>query len=310
MNIIFFGTSLFSKVVIETLWNNNISITGVVTRKMKPKGRGKLKMPTPVSIFCREKEIEVYEVENFNSREFEDWIMAKKPEIFLLASFGKIIPKKILDMVKLPLNIHPSLLPKYRGASPIRSALMNNEQTTGITIFRMTEKMDAGDIIHQHSIDILSDEVGTELEQRLAKVGGEEFVKIYNKLKKGEKIRFIPQDESLATYTHKIKKEDLQIQWDKRYDKVAGKIRGLAMEPGAYTYFRGKRIKLLRALPYSTSNEQPGKIIEVSKEGIITACKEGTIIIKLLQIEGKKAITALDFLNGYKVKKGEFLKEV
>ena len=310
MKTLFFGSSLFSKGVLEILWKNNIEITGVVTRKRKPKGRGKIKMPTPVSIFCREQKIDVYEVENLNSREFEDWIMEKKPEIFVLASFGKIIPKKILDMVKLPLNIHPSLLPEYRGASPIRSALMNNEQTTGITIFRMIEKMDAGDIIHQCPVKILPDEVATELEQRLAKIGGEEFVKIYNKLGKGEKIRFIPQDESVATYTHKIEKKDLQIQWDEECTKITGKIRALAMDPGAYTFFRDKRLKILRASFVLNNNGAPGEIINFSKEGIAVGCKNGAIMIKLLKIEGKKAITALDFINGYRIKKGEFFKEV
>lgn len=310
MKVIFLGSSLFSKGILEILWKNNIEITGVVTRKIKPKGRGKIKMPTPVSIFCRERKIDVYEVENLNSKEFEDWIMKKKPEIFVLASFGKIIPKKILDIVKLPLNIHPSLLPKYGGASPIRSALINNEQTTGITIFRMTEKMDAGDIIYQCSVEILPDEVGTELEQRLAKIGGKEFVKIYNKLRKGEKIRFIPQDESMATYTHKIKKKDLQIQWNEECTKISGKIRALAMEPGAYTFFRGKRVKILKSSSVVNNNGMPGEIINLSKEGITAGCKDGAIMVKLLKIEGKRAITALDFINGYRIKKGEFFKEV
>ncbi len=309
MKVIFFGSSLFSKIVFETLWQGNVNITGIVTRKPKPKGRGKIKMPTPVSLSGKEKGVDVYEVENLNFGKFEDWLKGKKPDIFLLASFGKIIPEKILDMVNLPLNIHPSLLPKYRGASPIRGALMNNEQTTGITIFKMTERMDAGDIIHQYPVDILTEEVATELEQRLGKIGGQEFIKVYWKLEKGRNVKFIPQNETLATYTHKIKKEDLKIQWDETYDKVVGKIRGLAMEPGAYTYFRGKRIKLLRAIPYLTANEQPGKIIETSKEGIIVACKGGTVMIKSLKIEGKSITTPSDFINGYKVKKGDFFKE-
>jgi len=128
-------------------------------------------------------------------------------------------------------------------------------------------------------------------------------------LGKGENIKFIPQDERLATYTHKIKKTDLGIKWNTRCEEIIGKIRGLAMEPGAYTFFRNKRIKLLRVIPYLTANEQPGKIIEASKEGIIIACKEGAIMIKSLKIEGKNIITPSDFINGYKIKKGDFFKE-
>jgi len=310
MKVVFFGSSIFSKIVLETLIENKVDITGIVTRIPKSRGRGKIKQPTSVSLSGKEKGIDIYETEDLHLPEFQNWFKNKKVDILLLASFGKIIPEYLLEMVKFPINIHPSLLPRYRGAAPIRRAVMNNEEITGITIFKMTEKMDAGDIISQCPVNILKDEVATELEKRLAEKGGKEFIKIYRKLEEGKKIKFTPQQDNSATYTKKIKKPELKILWDEGCKEIIGKIRGLAMSPGAYTFFRGKRIKILRASPSLITGEMPGKIIKFSKDGIITTCKGGSIMITLLKPEGKNIITSSDFINGYRVKQGELFKEV
>lgn len=308
MRIVFFGSSFFSSSILNSLYKKGVEFPLVVTKKPKEKGRGKKKQPTPVGIISRDFSLPLIETDNPNTLETEEAIKKTGVDVLLLASYGAILKDIILSAVKYPLNIHPSLLPKYRGVAPIRRAIMNNEKKTGITIFIMNEEIDAGEIVIKKELDIKKEEVATELEQRLADISVDSVLTILNKIEEGESLELIPQSEKEVIYAQKIKKEELTIDWQENALNVVGKINGLSYKPGAHTYFRDKRLKILRAkaIPESSKNLNPGEVLKVNDK-IIVACGEGSIEVTEVQISGKNIMDARSFINGYHIKVGEKL---
>lgn len=303
MKFIFLGSSEFSTTILKKIYSE-ISIAFTVTKEPKKGGRGLKIQSTGVKKLSDSIGIECIETDNPDS--LIPRIKQEKIDGLILASYGAILSKNFLSATKYPLNIHPSLLPKYRGSTPIQRALQNGEEITGITIFLMDEGLDTGDIVLQKSLKILPFEVTTELEERLAELGAEMIIEFVSTLKSKKKLKKIKQEHSKATYTKKIKPEELLINWNEPSDVIVNKIRAFAYEPGAYTFWREKRLKIFRAIPIKGKTGNPGSILSL-RGFIFVASQDGMVGIKELQLEGKKKMDVEIFLNGYKMNIGEML---
>lgn len=308
MRVVFFGSSYFSSRILTSIYKEGVEFPLVVTKRSKEKGRGRKNQPTPVGIISNRFALPLIEIDNPNTVEVENAIKKTGVDVLLLASYGAILKNIILKTVKYPLNIHPSLLPKYRGVAPIKRAIMNNETKTGITVFIMNEKIDAGEIVHKEEIDIEQNEVASELEQRLADISVEIILPILKKIESGELLHLTKQDADKAIYASKILKEEHKINWKEDAFKLSGKINGLSYSPGAFTFFRGKRLKILRArpMPENIKAKTHGEIIDIDDE-IIVSCVNGAIGVSEIQVQGKKIMDARSFINGYHIKVGEKL---
>ncbi len=297
MRVVFIGTSEFALPSLESL-SKVADIPLVITQPDRPRGRGRKLSPTPVKCKALELGIEVVSPENI--QEVEEKIRDVAPDLLVVVSYGQIIPKDILDIPKVgSINIHPSLLPKYRGAAPIQRAIMNGEKITGVTIMWMNERLDAGDIFFQREIEIKEEETYGELHDRLSLISAEMIVEALKKIERGEVTR-IPQNENEATYAKPISKEETLIDWRESAFDIVNKIRALSPKPGAVAVVSGKRFKLYRAK--SCEGEGiPGEILEkdVRKGVLKIACGEGALLILEIQPEGKKVMDIASFLRGY-----------
>jgi len=230
----------------------------------------------------------------------------------VVVAFGQILSRFILEIPRImAINLHASLLPKYRGAAPINWALIRGETQTGLSIIKMEEKLDAGPIILQRSLDIKDTEDAQTLADRLSKSGSDLLLEAID-LIQTNKYKLITQDERKATFAPKLKKEDGLIYWDKSAQDIFNLIRGCAIWPSAFTHYQGKILKIHKAKPYNTPSfevsrleELPGEILRISKEGIVVATGRENLLIQELQIEGKKRITASDFVSGYRISVGD-----
>jgi len=303
MKFVFLGSSNFSSIVLKRIYNK-INIAFTITKEPKRGGRGLKLVSTSVKKTSDSLGIECIETDNPDN--LIPRIKKEKIDGFILASYGAILSKELLSSVKYPLNIHPSLLPKYRGPTPIQRTLQYGETETGVTIFIMDEGIDTGDIVMQKSVKILPFEVATELEERLAELGGDMMIEVVKNLEEKKKIERIKQDHSKATYTKKIKPEELLINWNEPAETIVNKIRSFAYEPGAYTFWREKRLKIFRAIPIKGKTGNPGSILSL-RGFIFVAAQDGMIGIKELQLQGKKKMDVEVFLNGHKMNIGEYL---
>ena len=310
VKILFLGTPQFAVTSLKIINDiKEIDISGVVTHPSKPKGRKLVVSPSEIRIVAEELNLPVYESDRVSNIEFISEFREKDIDLIVIVSFGEIISKDILALPKLGcINLHTSLLPKYRGASPVTAAIMNGEKVTGVTTFWITEKMDSGDIIMQKEVKISpSDNKGT-LEDKLAFVGAEllrdTLIAIGNKTA-GRR----PQDNSLATYTKRLNKTDGLIDWNQRAVFIHNKIRAMNPWPMAYSFLEGLRINIWESEVISEcSDVKPGVISSINKDEIGVATGEGVLLIKELQVAGKNKIKAVDFVNGYRLKKGQFFK--
>jgi len=320
LRIIFFGSSAFSVPFLKFLYNTNHKIEAVVTNIDRVTGRGKKLRPNPVKVAASEFGIQVFEIEKINDEIYKK-ISAINFDIFVIVSFGHIIPKSLIELSNdLCINLHPSLLPKYRGPSPINSVLLNGDSETGVSIMKINEFLDSGDVYAQAKFKISKYDNKDMLEEKMIKIGAPLLGGVIDLIELGL-IEPYPQ-EGIPTYTNLFKKEDLKITWTSSADEIVNKIRAFSSEPGAYAMFRGLRIKILSALKYDYSinyepdiasrikNSSPGEVLKADKElGLIVKCGENeTIKIQELRIEGKKTISFVDFLNGYKVKVGDLFQ--
>lgn len=298
---VFMGTPDFSKTIAQALVDNGFDVVGVVTQPDKKSGRGNKVHFSPVKIWAEENGIPVYQPERARNPEFIETIRQISPELIITAAIGQIIPKEILDMPKYGcVNIHASILPKYRGASPIQQALFDAEKTTGITVMYMSENIDDGDIILTREIPILPDDNTGTLFEKLAQTGAE-AISDYAELIKNGKPTATPQNHALATYCKKIDKEQGNIDWAQTPDSIVNTVKAMSPSPGAYSFLNGKRIKIINVKPrYQTHEHSFGTII-VGKGTLSVACNGGFIDIIQLQPEGKSIQQAKDFLNGNKL---------
>ena len=302
MKFAFLGSSDFSAIILKRLVKEGVELAFTLTRSRKPRRRGKKNAPTMVRKVSERLKIPCIETDNPDEAIPE----IKKHNVngVILASYGAILSKEFLGSVKYPLNIHPSLLPKYRGAAPIQRAIMNGETVTGVTVFIMDEGMDTGDILEQEQVKIVPFEVFTELEARLAEKGSELILKVLSKIKEGKRLKGVKQEHSKATYAKKIKKKELVVDWDRDATQVVNQIRALSYKPGPFTCWRGRRLKILRAIPLKGSGNGPGVVISL-RGYIVVSARHNLVCIKEVQPEGKKRMDAQAFVNGYRISIGE-----
>ncbi|MEA3453474.1 MAG: methionyl-tRNA formyltransferase [Candidatus Caldatribacteriota bacterium] len=317
LKIIFMGTADFGRPVLEKLADSRENIITVITQPDRPQGRGRKILPTPIKKIALDKRLEIFQPENINDEESIKRIKEFSPDIILVVAYGQILSGYILNIPKIGcINIHGSLLPKYRGAAPINRAIINGEKETGITFMFMKEKVDAGEIIFQEKIDILADETCGEIYYKLSDLSARLFPKLLEKIKSG-KIERIPQDNRLVTFARKMNKEDGKIDWSDKGEKVYNLIRGTIPYPGTFTYYKGRKLKITRARfledyqdKSDTSSPKPGRVVKIEKDSIfISTGDKGIIKILRLIPAGSKELTANQFVNGYKIKEGDVLGE-
>ncbi len=298
--IVFMGTPDFSVPVLQRILNDGYEVIAVVTQPDRPVGRKRVMTPPPVKVEALKHNIPVYQPEKIRNREDLDQILALQPDLIVTAAFGQILPKELLDAPKLGcINVHASLLPELRGGAPIHYAILEGKKKTGITIMYMAEKLDAGDILTQASVEITEeDNVGT-LHDKLSAVGSELLSETLPKLIAGE-LKGIPQDDEKATFASNIKREQEKIDWSASGEEIFNKIRGLNPWPVAYTTLQDKVLKVWKAEKVaSDSQAMPGVIIKREEDGfIVKTGNETAIKITELQPAGKKRMTSYDYLRG------------
>ena len=303
MTLLFFGSTDFSLPVLRKL-HDEYRVSAVVASKPKPKGRG-LKSSLPeIARWAEGAGMKVYMPEDPNSGSFINELKALKPDLYVLSAYGHILSKDVLDIARIGgINIHPSLLPKYRGAAPIQRALMAGEEKTGVTIFFMDEKIDHGAVIAQRFIPIEKDDTFGSLAAKLAKLGGDMIVEAIHAIESGSYCSV--KQEGEVTYAPKLKKEEMMIDWQQEALKVYNHIRALSPYPGARTRFRDKEL-IITLAQLGDRNLTPGALLVDSRK-LYVGAGNGSLVLLELKPEGRKIISALDFVNGYRIQKGEMV---
>lgn len=306
-NIVFMGTPDFAVPTLLKLIESRFRPVLCITQPDRPKGRNRKLTPTPIKIIAQKKNIPLLDPENINSRKIITKIKEIEPDVIINVAYGEFLCKELLNIPKFCcINLHPSLLPKYRGPAPINYALFNGETETGNTIFRITKKMDAGPIIFQHKIKIDEEDNFTQLQEKLSEIGAKDVFKTLTTIEKNGLIEH-KQDHSKASYSSKINKEKTFLDWGKSATEIRDHVRGLAIKPGAVARFRDKPIKILRVsiLP-ERSKEKPGKIVQIKKnQGIVVATGDNNIILRTVQPAGKKIMDSYAFDLGARIEPGE-----
>ena len=307
MRVIFMGTPDFATGTLEEIVLAGHEVVGVVTQPDKPKGRGKTLMPTPVKEVAMKYNLPVYQPKKVREPEFVEVLRGLKPDVMVVAAFGQIISKEILEMPKYGcINVHASLLPAYRGAAPIQWAVINGDKESGVTIMQMDEGIDTGDMIEKVVVSIAEDETGGSLFDKLSQAGAKLCVKVLQDLEDGKAVREKQPEESTTPYARMIDKKMGAIDWEKPAKEIEQLIRGLNPWPSAYTRLQGKTLKIWKAeVLLEHSQEAPGQITEVTKDSIVVQTGQGRLKILELQLEGKKRMDAASFLRGYALKEGE-----
>ncbi len=304
MRIVFMGTPEFAIPSLKILIDNNYDISAVVTAPDKPQGRGQKLDLSPVKKFAIERGLPVLQPDKLKDFSFVSTLKNIAPDLIVVVAF-RILPPEVF---KLPpfgsLNLHASLLPKYRGAAPINWAIINGEKETGVTTFFLDESVDTGNIILQARVPIGEDETAGELHDKLAEIGAEIVLHTVRLIEMG-KVQPRAQDNSLASAAPKIYKEDCRINWNKPALEVHNFIRGLSPVPGAFTFFEDKMLKIYRTRLITENTTAPhGTIIDV-KEKFLVAANPGQIEILELQLEGKRKLSSEEFLRGFKIQPGD-----
>lgn len=312
MKIVYMGTPDFAVPPLAALVENGYEVTAVITQPDKPKGRGKTLMPTPVKEEALKHEIPVYQPAKVRDPEFLETLQKLEPDMIIVAAFGQIIPKVILDMPKYGcINIHASLLPKYRGAAPIQQAVIDGEKESGVTIMKMGTGLDTGDMISQAVVKLREDETGGSLFDRLAETGAELLVRTVPSIENGTAVYTKQPEESPTPYAAMITKQMGLLDFSKSAVVLERLVRGMNPWPSAYTFLNNKTLKVWKCSVESGScgKDVPGTITDVDKKGIHVACGEGTLILEEVQLEGKKRMETDAFLRGYHVTAGTVLKD-
>jgi len=298
------GTASFALPTLRSLADTE-EVIAVITQPDRPRGRGRKVAPPPAKGLALDLGLQVLQPERVKDPHFIDQLEALKPDVIVVAAFGQILPPAVLAMPPLGcINVHPSLLPKYRGAAPINWAIIKGESKTGVTTYLMDEGMDTGPILLVRKVEIKKDETAEELGEELAAIGGEVARETIQGLKE-KGLQPIPQDEKGATYAPLLKKEDGLIQWEEEADRIRNQIRGMLPWPVAFTWLKGKRLKLFRGKTGDGAGV-PGEITSV-EGGIEVACGTGSLCIEELQLEGGRKMGWKEFTRGHQLTPGERL---
>ena len=300
MKIVFMGTPDYAATALEAIITAGYEVTGVVCQPDKPKGRSGALAACPVKECALKYGLPVFQPERIKRAEAVEELKKFPADVFVVAAFGQILSEEILTMPKYGcINIHASLLPKYRGAAPIQWCIVDGEQETGVTIMQMDAGIDTGDILFTRTVPITKEETGGSLFDKLSRAGAELIVEALPKIEAGD---FTPQkqDEAQSNYARMLKKEDGEISWRSTAEEIERLVRGMNPWPSAYTFYNGKQLKIWKAeaLAESTNDLQPGTISGIGKVGFDIVCGNGILRVLEAQMEGKKRMSAVDFLNG------------
>ncbi len=312
MKVVFFGSSDFSLEPVKVLAGLKHALAGVVTVPPAKKGRGQVLQKTEVHEWAEEKKIRLWCPEKLRGEEFLADIRALQPDVFVVCSYGKILPQVVLDIPsRLALNIHPSLLPKYRGAAPLNWQLINGEEYGGLTIFRMDAGMDSGDIVWQERSSIGLNETAETLGSKFSRMAAEKLPEVLDRVEKNT-LTFTPQDHAKMTLAPKLSKTDAKLNWTLPAKVLHNRVRGLLPWPCAYTYFRGETVRILKTVIPAKAGIQldpclrggdktqvPGQILTVHADGALSvASGKDELLIYQVQRENRKPMSAKEFANG------------
>lgn len=306
MKTVFMGTPEFAVPSLKALIESGEEVVAVVTQTDKPKGRGLEVISPPTKVLSEKHSIPVLQPQKIRTDEFFNNIKNLNPDLICVVAYGKILPKNILDIPPYGcINVHASLLPKYRGAAPINWAIIRGERVTGITTMKMDEGMDTGDMLLKREMTIDDEDTGETLSGKLSEMGAEVLIETIKLLKEG-RLNPIPQDHSQATYAPMLKKEDGNIDWKKSAEEIRNLIRGTLPWPGAYTTLEGKLLKIYKARATKDSGRL-GEVIKSNSEILRAATGIGALDILEIQIEGGKRLQTEAFLRGRRIKEGTVL---
>ena len=308
MKTVFFGTPDFACYSLKALLDNDYAIEMVVTQPDKVQGRKRILTPPPVKVLATSNNLNVTQPVSAAEPEFIQMIKEIKPEIIIVIAYGQILKKVLLEIPKYGcVNVHGSLLPNYRGPSPIQGAIMNGDKVTGITIMKLDTGMDTGPILYQKEIEIQQGETAGELHDRMASIGAQTLVKGLDLYRKGV-IEPIPQDHSKGTYTKLLTSTSGEIIWNKSSEDINNLIRAMNPWPSAYTLLNGTRIKIVKSEIFNkdTVGNNPGQVIDFIDGYPLIQCGLGSIIMKQVKPENKSSISGKDMVNGFRLKRGDF----
>ncbi|MBN2831184.1 MAG: methionyl-tRNA formyltransferase [Candidatus Omnitrophica bacterium] len=310
MKIIFFGSSHFALPALEGLIKNKHKILYVVTQPDRKKGRHLHLGVTDVKALARAAKLKVFQPENVNTAKSIELLKSLNADLFVIVAYGQILSPEVLGIPKVfPLNIHASLLPKYRGAAPINWALIKGEKSSGVTIIKVTEKVDAGPVILQKEISILDSDDAISLEAKLRDLGADLLLQAIPLIKSRD-YKLKEQDEKRVTFALKLKKSDGLIDWNKPAQQILNLIRGVVPWPGAFTHYNRKLLKIYKAKVSNwpaarLSGYSAGQVLNVAKDGIAVNTGKDILLVQALQIEGKRRMSAEEFISGYKIFRGD-----
>ena len=307
IKLIFMGTSDFAVPSLEALYKSNYEIIKVFTSPDKPVGRKQILTPSPVKVKAQELNLDIHQPKTLKSEESFNLVKELNPDLIVVAAYGYILPQRIIDIPRYKcINVHGSLLPEYRGAGPIQWSIINGEEKTGVTVMIMDKGVDTGDILTKAEIKIDTKDTTETLSAKLAQSGSGLLVSTLDGYIEG-KISPVKQNNDLATYASMLKKEDGLINWSKSAKEIYDSMRGMYPWPEVYTFFRDKSVKIKWGEPCDLEQKYPapGEIIEITKNQFKIACGQGAFLVDSVQPEGKKPITAGEFIRGYRLVTGE-----
>jgi methionyl-tRNA formyltransferase len=314
MRVIYMGTPEFAVAALESIIKAGHEVLAVVTQPDKPKGRGKTLQFTPVKEVAVREQIPVLQPIHVKDEETVQQLEALQPDVIVVAAYGQILPERVLQIPKYGcINIHASLLPKYRGAAPIQWAVINGEKESGVTTMYMAKGLDTGDMIDKAVVPLSADETGDSLHDKLSLAGAQLILETLDKLERGTAVRTPQTGES--SYAHMLDKSLGNIDWTQSAERIERLIRGLCSWPSAYTYLAGKTLKIWRAdvvrpeqFPAGVSNaDAPGTICYVDKKQFMVVTGDGCLSVREVQLEGKKRMASDAFLRGYRMEAGMHL---
>lgn len=298
MRVVFMGTPVFAARALAALLAAGYEVAGVFTRADTPQKRGMKLLPPPVKVLAQERGIPVYQPKNLRKAETLAQLSALAPDVIVVAAYGRILPCQLLELPKLGcINIHASLLPKYRGANPIAAAVMAGEKESGITIMRMAEGIDEGPVLLQRTLALIENETFGSLQDRLAELGGQSLIEALALMEAGA-LTETPQDDTLATFAPMMRNEDAKAEFHLPALRAACHIRACDPVPGAFAMLGTLRIKLFGA-SVTEDRGEPGIILYCDKRGAVVACLEGAVRIAEVQAQGGKRMPAAAFFNGH-----------
>ena len=306
MNFVYFGSSEFSLAVLQRLCQNHSAPDLIVSQPDKPKGRNLKISPTAVSHFAINKNIPLLRPANLKDKQFGAKLKRKRRDFFFVADYGKILPAEIIKIPRqCALCLHPSLLPRWRGPAPISRAILNGETTSGVTVFKINERVDGGEIALQKALPIKPDDTIISLTEKYAQAGADLLAEAARMILSGE-CRFTAQIENRATYAPKFTKEEGAVNWSDTSRNIHNLIRATLGWPSAYTQINNLRIKIVDSAVNGrhSGKVEPGIILSIDDTGISVACGDGILIIKRVKPQGKREMSAHSFACGYRLKKG------